>query len=163
MECSSLTPHSPAPPGGETPWGALFHSGLLALAGTRLFAFLTVLSLPLTQLVSSMMSKGLSVLLTAAECLFQEWCEEIVNKLCFSCTTDGQLCGNIYQSEKNPYKILVLCQRELLQDVLLIFGGGEAKALWCPKWCLFCVCVCVCVCVWFKYRDTCLKGTRRNR
>ena len=72
MECSSLTPHLPAPPGGETPWGAIFHSVLLVLAGTQLFAFLTLLNLPPTQLVNSMMSKGLSILLTAAECLLQE-------------------------------------------------------------------------------------------
>ena len=53
----------------------------------------TGLSLPPTQLVNSMMSKGLSILFTAPEGLLQEWCDRVVNKLYFSCFTDGhQLC-----------------------------------------------------------------------
>ena len=67
----------------------------------------TVLSLPPTQLVNSLMSKGLSILFTAAECLLQEWCDGVVNKLYFSCFTDGhqlyngQHLGSIYESEKS--------------------------------------------------------------
>ena len=49
----------------------------------------TVLSLPPTQLVNSLMSKGLSILFTAGECLLQEWCNGVVNKFYFSCFTDG--------------------------------------------------------------------------
>ena len=67
----------------------------------------TVLSLPPTHLVNSMMSKVLSILFTAAECLLQEWCDGVVNKLYFSCFTDGhqlyngQHLGSIYESEKS--------------------------------------------------------------
>ena len=90
-------------------WRAAIHGGCKELDMTEQLNWTewTVLSLPPTQLVNSLMSKGLSILFTAAECLPQEWCDGVVNKLYFSCFTDGhqlysgQHLGSIYESEKS--------------------------------------------------------------